>query len=1240
MAPDVSGNQAPKRTLRVALAMRGGVSMAVWIGGVIAELDLLRRAADLGATDPGNADPGDSDSRRAAIYRELLAGTEYSDVEFDILAGASAGGLNAVLFALAQSYGVVTDSIVRTTWERDGGLWDLLRTPDPDHESDDHQRSGFSAVDSVLSGDGRFLTLARNAVDEIAASDRTSPGSPPQSLSVELAATLLPDPDKQVTTAQGGFSFSRRPGGLRSAYTTIPGRGDHDGAGRTARARMALAIRSTSSFPGAFEPSTVYSCADPASPSTDTHPDMHRVFPFARGTETTCGDPFLVIDGGVFDNIPIDRAIRAIQRAPASQPTERVLVYLDPQPPAQPDPIPRQPSDERAKARKLTKQTAQLTRWTNVIRTGMAMKRREESAEDEIAIIRAHNESVLELRGRADALAAWLSSAAALPCVGIDRYIQCRTGSDAEHFGQVLTAPHTMLFNPPFGAQPHTPVEPLVSIGIKAAIDQAYRAITPRPPGSAPVADGSPEMLAQAAMTCGDATAALDATQFLISWTRTLEAAGVTTLGEVKRCLYRCGAVLLQARHLTVDTGLAAAAGRPEDSAAGRPEDWATALVDGTAAQWQLRITDCVNQSLAVGNSLDDAQFYETLSPGRATASAVGETAGDGVGAETGDRTIGLLPAIWTHLDEHLTCLVAARQTPGSCPEGDQQAWNESLYFGLHQHLSRSASHSAYDIVRLVTASGVPGSQSNIRFYQITGDESPAIGDGYTAELRDTAIATQLQDWLTHDTAIDLIDPDQLSAWMSRVERLGRAEDKLCGTPLARFGGFLDWRWRASDWRWGRMDAASGIVKLLSDRESRADAADVPAEQIAEKIRGLQQLIADEDADAHAVPVHGLGALTALGPSYRVGLVSRTSSLVVRALQPASIHPSPVKKSALIVGVALLRVIPVLLGLIADPVRLLTALAATLLASLVLPGDSGTGPVPWYTFAGIMMALGVVLLIRAWAARSKWRAFKRRFCDAVAAAQQETGPRPAQLPDWSAHVDAAGDRSSRRCRAAAGFGGICVAAGVIGTILTHARLLTRFQIEPMLICFALVVGVALTLALACTKVVPTRRDTGHGHSVWARIAPHATAATAVAIAFVAAIIVLAFWDDPAPSTGLTYTGAVAAVLTAVLVVCSLGGWSSAVQIGIHAPAAAVVAGALSAVVDNYVGGDWAQALTVLVPVAVWWLYLAVFLGNVTPRSSKAMGLLPPEATRGSVVPRVESRGDIGREATGGDRAPR
>lgn len=41
--------------LRIALAMRGGVSLAVWIGGVVAEIDVLRHAFD------ANMEPSQSD---------------------------------------------------------------------------------------------------------------------------------------------------------------------------------------------------------------------------------------------------------------------------------------------------------------------------------------------------------------------------------------------------------------------------------------------------------------------------------------------------------------------------------------------------------------------------------------------------------------------------------------------------------------------------------------------------------------------------------------------------------------------------------------------------------------------------------------------------------------------------------------------------------------------------------------------------------------------------------------------------------------------------------------------------------------------------------------------------------------------------------------------------------------------------------------------------------------------------
>ena len=70
--------------------MRGGVSLSVWIGGACAEVDELRTSV----RSEQDAPP--------AFWRLLLDLTGHDTVAVDILAGASAGGLNAVIYAAAQ----------------------------------------------------------------------------------------------------------------------------------------------------------------------------------------------------------------------------------------------------------------------------------------------------------------------------------------------------------------------------------------------------------------------------------------------------------------------------------------------------------------------------------------------------------------------------------------------------------------------------------------------------------------------------------------------------------------------------------------------------------------------------------------------------------------------------------------------------------------------------------------------------------------------------------------------------------------------------------------------------------------------------------------------------------------------------------------------------------------------------------------------------------------------------------
>jgi len=71
-------NDAPaeqdRQELRLAVVMTGGVSLAVWMGGVALEIDRLRRC------QPGT-------------YAKLL-GLTASEVRVDVISGSSAGGLN------------------------------------------------------------------------------------------------------------------------------------------------------------------------------------------------------------------------------------------------------------------------------------------------------------------------------------------------------------------------------------------------------------------------------------------------------------------------------------------------------------------------------------------------------------------------------------------------------------------------------------------------------------------------------------------------------------------------------------------------------------------------------------------------------------------------------------------------------------------------------------------------------------------------------------------------------------------------------------------------------------------------------------------------------------------------------------------------------------------------------------------------------------------------------------------
>src|SRR6201992_3955365 len=96
--------------LRLAVTMSGGVSLAVWMGGVAREVSLLTQASDLRRRGPDEvpvpalAGPpaGDLALHVRDLYGQLLDLVDVT-ASVDVLSGTSAGGVNAAILGLANA---------------------------------------------------------------------------------------------------------------------------------------------------------------------------------------------------------------------------------------------------------------------------------------------------------------------------------------------------------------------------------------------------------------------------------------------------------------------------------------------------------------------------------------------------------------------------------------------------------------------------------------------------------------------------------------------------------------------------------------------------------------------------------------------------------------------------------------------------------------------------------------------------------------------------------------------------------------------------------------------------------------------------------------------------------------------------------------------------------------------------------------------------------------------------------
>jgi predicted acylesterase/phospholipase RssA len=275
--------------VRVALALNGGVSLAVWMGGCVVELDCARRAHLA-------AEPASGDVASRTVYHGLCRAFARVLV-IDIMTGASAGGINGGLLAAAIRHRRrLPADFIRDRWLALGELSRLLqRTSNPSPTALMQGREFFedlqAAFEAVIEDEAgpTALPVGQAGLDEL-------------DVKLDVTTTNLVGERRSFQDFWGRELVARE---YRARFS-FRERGDY-----TATA-LAVAGRSSASFPFAFEPWRV-----------DCQSGALAGFPEVRW----------VVDGGLLDNAPIATAIALIPTRGALRQVRRFLCYMNAEPP-------------------------------------------------------------------------------------------------------------------------------------------------------------------------------------------------------------------------------------------------------------------------------------------------------------------------------------------------------------------------------------------------------------------------------------------------------------------------------------------------------------------------------------------------------------------------------------------------------------------------------------------------------------------------------------------------------------------------------------------------------------------------------------------------------------------------------------------------------------------------------------------------------------------------------------------
>jgi patatin-related protein len=329
---DLTDDDADVRELRLALVCYGGVSLAIYMGGITREIQSLVAASNAYAREQ-DKNPFERERERdsAYAYWEALKAAEKLDgvrtrVVVDIVAGTSAGGINGVILAKALAC-EAPQVALRDVWLEQGDIKVLLGSRMPGLAL----KGGSAALATMFKRRSAPLSGRVMLTQVHKALTRMTPGSAKGAggdWDIELHVTMTDFFGYPLSAPSWNPKAVKE---LRHRHH-LTFRSEQHELDTSADWALAFAARATSSFPGAFPPVRIADLKEQiGAPDQAVAEFVERYWrPYAVAGRTPQNSVF--IDGGVLDNAPFDLAVAALRSRPANVEVDRRLLFIQPDP--------------------------------------------------------------------------------------------------------------------------------------------------------------------------------------------------------------------------------------------------------------------------------------------------------------------------------------------------------------------------------------------------------------------------------------------------------------------------------------------------------------------------------------------------------------------------------------------------------------------------------------------------------------------------------------------------------------------------------------------------------------------------------------------------------------------------------------------------------------------------------------------------------------------------------------------